>query len=125
MSYSKSVTQIKKNKPKPKSLAFLTAFLFQIVRTRRYDIKMSQVASSNINEVIRAIPSLFFFFLRKDFTQKKSTKTHIGKQKQKRWRFYALKKHLRRRKSLIHLFTFLCFLGVQKRQYLRRRKSLV
>ena len=63
-----------------------------------------------------------FFFLRKDFTQKKkaqkSTKMHITEQKQKRRRFYALRKHLRRRKSLIRLFAFLCFLCAQKTVFL-------
>ena len=33
-----------KNKPKPKPFAFPTAFLFQIVRAGRCDIKTSQVA---------------------------------------------------------------------------------
>ena len=42
-----------------------------------------------------------------------STKTHISKQKQKRHCFYAHKKHLRRKKSLIRIFSFLCFLCVQ------------
>ena len=51
----------------------------------------------------------FLFFLQKDFTITKSTKTHISKQKQKRQRFYALKKHLRGKKSLIHLFAFCAF----------------
>ena len=58
--------------------------------------------SSNINEGIRVV----LFLLRKDFTR---TKTHISKQKQK-CSCYALKKHLRRRKSFIRLFTFLYFL---------------
>ena len=50
------------------------------------------------------------FFLRKDFTRTKSTKTHISKQKQKKQRFYALKKYLKGKKLLIRLFGFLCFL---------------
>ena len=51
----------------------------------------------------------FLFFLQKDFTTTKSTKTHISEQKQKRQRFHALKKHLRGKKSLIRLFTFFAF----------------
>ena len=47
--------------------------------------------SSNINEGIKAV----LFFKRKDFTRTKSTKAHVSEQKQKRQRFYALKKHLR------------------------------
>ena len=62
--------------------------------------------SSNINEGIRAV----LFFKGKDFTRTKSTKTHISEQKQKRQRFYALKKHLRGGMSLFRLFAFLCFL---------------
>ena len=92
--------------------------------------------SSNINEGIRAV----LFFKRKDFTRTKSTKTYISEQKQKRQRFYELKKHLRGKMSLIHLFAFLWFLCAfcaflcvtQKRQHfhahknhLRGRKSLV
>ena len=42
--YWTSDTKIKKNKPKPKPFPFLTAFLSQIVRVGRCDIKMSQVA---------------------------------------------------------------------------------
>ena len=63
------------------------------------------VVSSNINEGIRAV----LFFKQKDFTRTKITKTHVSEQKRKRQRFYALKKHLRGRKLLIHLFPFLCF----------------
>ena len=54
--------------------------------------------SSNINGVIRVISSFFIFFLRKYFIHKKETKTHISKENKKRQCFYALKKHLRRRK---------------------------
>ena len=51
--------------------------------------------SSNINEVIRVISSLFF---RKDSTAKKqNTKTHTTF-------LNTLKKHLRRRKSLTRVF---------------------
>ena len=77
-------------------------------------------SSSNINEVIRAISTLFIFFYEKISHTKKAqkrTKTHISKQKQKRQLFYALKKYLRRRKLLIRLFAFLCFLCAQKRQH--------
>ena len=88
--------------------------------------------SSNINEVIRAISTLFIIFFKKRFhTQKKhqkAQKTHISEQKQKRQRFYALKKHLRRRKSFIRLCaffvlfmytkktTFLCAIKISKRK---------
>ena len=69
-----------------------------------------------------------FFFLRKDFTHKKKAqkaqKTHISEQKQKRQRFHELKKHLRRRKSLIRLFAFLCPLCAQKRQYFYAHKNI-
>ena len=34
--------------------------------------------SSNINEVIKAVLNLLLFFLRKDFTHTKSTKTEIS-----------------------------------------------
>ena len=64
--------------------------------------------SSNINEGIKAV----LFFKRKDFTQTKSTKTHISEQKNKGSVLNALKKHLRGRKSLIRLLAFLCFLCV-------------
>ena len=37
---------------------------------------------------------------------------HISEQKQKRQRFYVLKKHLRGKKLFIHLSAFLCFLCV-------------
>ena len=87
--------------------------------------------SSNKNEGIRAV----LFLLRKDFTCTKSTKTHISEQKQKRQHFYALKKHLRGRKSLIRLFAFLCFLCAfyafcaflcvkQKRQHFYAHKNI-
>ena len=69
-------------------------------------ILVKGISSSNVNEGIRAVLT----FLRKDFTRTKSTKTHISKQKHKRQCFYALKKHLRGKKLLIHLFAFLCFL---------------
>ena len=83
-----------------------------------------------MNEVIRAISSLFIylFFLRKDFTRKKkakkSTKMLISEQKQKSQLFYVLKKHLRRRKLLIYLFAYLCFLCSQKRQYFYAHKNI-
>ena len=64
--------------------------------------------SSNVNKVFRAI--LNFFFFTKRFHTCKKHKTHIYEQIQKRQHFYVLKKHLRRKKSLIHLFAFLCFL---------------
>ena len=62
--------------------------------------------SSNINEGIKAV----LFLKRKYFTQTKSTKTHISEQKKRGSVLNALKKRLRGRKSLIHLFAFLCFL---------------
>ena len=64
-------------------------------------------SSSNVNEVIRAILN-FFFFTQRFYTHKKH-KTHISEQKEKRQRFYALKKHLRRRKSIVRLYTFCAF----------------
>ena len=74
-----------------------------------------------MNQVIKTILNLFIFFV-KGFLANKLTKskqaskkhtkykTHIGEQKQKRQRFYALKKHLRGKKLLIRLFACLCFL---------------
>ena len=69
---------------------------------------------------------LFIFFTKRFHTQKKaqkSRKTHISGQKQKRQLFYALKKYLRRRKSLIRLFAYICFLCAQKRQYFYAHKT--
>ena len=73
--------------------------------------KNSFLLSSNVNEVIRAISNLFFFFSRKYFTHIKSTKSTkcTWANKNKKAAFYALKKHLRRKKSLIRLFALLCF----------------
>ena len=49
----------------------------------------------------------FQTFLRKDFARTK----RIQANKNKKWQhFYAHKKHLRGRKSLVHLFASLCFL---------------
>ena len=48
------------------------------------------------------------FFTKRFYTHKKH-KTHISEQKEKRQRFYALKKHLRRRKSIVRLYTFCAF----------------
>ena len=70
---------------------------------------MLALFSSNINEGMKA----FLFLLRKDFTRKKSTKTHINEQKQnkkKKTVLNVLKKHLRGRKSLVRLHALLCFL---------------
>ena len=64
--------------------------------------------SSNIIGDIKAV---LFFFLRKDFTRIKSTKTHTSKIT-KKVVLNALKKHVRGRKSLICLLAFLCFLCV-------------
>ena len=55
--------------------------------------------SSIINEGIRTILNLFF--LREDFTRTKKHKKHTSERKQKRQHFYAHKKYLRRRKSLV------------------------
>ena len=68
----------------------------------------------NVYEVIRALLSFLLFFFTKKFhctkstksTKKhkkhvKSVKTQIHKQKQKRQRFYALKEHLKGKKSLV------------------------
>ena len=57
--------------------------------------------SSIVNEGITAILNLFIFFVREDFTRTKKHKKHTSEQKQKRQHFYANKKHLRRRKSLV------------------------
>ena len=70
--------------------------------------KNNFLLSSNVNEVIRAVLT-FFFFLQKDFTRTQGTKTHISEQKQKRQCFYVLKKHLRGKKSVICLFAFYAF----------------
>ena len=70
------------------------------MRTNKYSIdRLRGHTSSNVNEAIRAILNLFFF-TRKFYTHKKH-KTHISEQKQKRQHFYAHKKHLRGRKSLV------------------------
>ena len=98
---------------------------------RKFFLVYNVLISSNISEGIKAV----LFFKRKDFTRTESTKTHISEQKQKRQRFYALKKHLRGRKSLIRLFAFLCFLCAfcafcaflcvkQKRQYFYAHKNI-
>ena len=63
--------------------------------------------SSNINEGKKAV----LFFLRKDFTRTKSIKTHISEQKQKKQRFYALKKPSKGKivaYSLICVFMLFC-----------------
>ena len=52
----------------------------------------------------------FYFLNIKISHVQNAHKNHISQQKQKRQRFYALKKCLRGRKSLIRLFAFLCFL---------------
>ena len=67
--------------------------------------------SSNVNEAIKTISN---FFMKKFPTHK----PHTSEQKQKRQHFYAHKKHLRGRTSLVRLFAplcflcFLCFLGL-------------
>ena len=71
------------------------------------------LASSIVNESIRAILNLFIFFLQEDFTHTNSTKTHTSEQKQKKQHFYAHKKYLSWGKSLVRLLAplwFLCFL---------------
>ena len=86
--------------------------------------------SSNINEVIRAV--LSSFFLRKEFACTKSTKSSKKHQKPQKLRNAtkqkyknankqtkiknALKKHLRWKKSLTHLFAFLCFLCKRRKE---------
>ena len=54
---------------------------------------------------------LLYFFTKRFYTHKKykKHKTPINERKHKRQRFYALKNHLRGRKSLIRLFTFCAF----------------
>ena len=71
-----------------------------------------------MNQVIKTILNLFIFFV-KGFLANKRTKskqaskkhtkykTHIGEQKQKRQRFYALKKHLRG-KSFLFAYLRVC-----------------
>ena len=56
--------------------------------------------SSNINEVIRAILNFFIQEFHKQKAQNAYKQTKIKN---------ALKKHLRGKQSLIHLFAFLCF----------------
>ena len=67
---------------------------------------LGHMSGSNINEDVRAV----LFFKQKYFTRIKSTKTHVIKQKQNASILNALKRHLRRRKSLAGLYTFLCLL---------------
>ena len=97
-----------------------------------------------VNEGIRGILNLFIIFFYKKISHTQEVQNlKQGNKNKNRQRFYALKKHLRGGKSLIHLFVFLCFLCAfcafcaflcvkQKRQYfyvhkkhLRGRKSLV
>ena len=88
----------------------------------------NQVKSSNINEVIQTVLNFLLFFYEKILHAQRSTKNHqkheqhknATKQKHKNANKQtkiknALKKHLRGKNSLIHLFAFLC---------LRRKKSL-
>ena len=92
-----------------------------------YKLKQNGVSGSSIiNEGIKLIlnPLLLLSFLQKDFRRTQSTKTHISEQQQKKQHFHALKKHLRRRKLLIHLFVFLCLLYLQKRQYFYLHKNI-
>ena len=68
--------------------------------------------SSIVNEGIRALLNFFiiFFFTRRFHTHKKH-KTHTSEQKQKKQHFYAHKKHLRGRKSLVwHFVLFMLFM---------------
>ena len=74
------------------------------MRTKKFSIgRLRGVHVSSIaNEFIKAILELFiFFFLREDFTRIKKHKKHTSEQKQKRQHFYAHKKYLRGRKSLV------------------------
>ena len=70
--------------------------------------------SSIVNEGIRAILNLFFFFCKRRFHKQKKCKTHASEQKQKRQHFFAHKKTSNMRKvacSLICVFMlFMCFL---------------
>ena len=64
-----------------------------------------------VNEGVRTIVSLFLFFYEKILRAQKA-QTHTSEQKQKRQHFYADKKHLRGRKSLVWrflLFTLFTF----------------
>ena len=66
----------------------------------------------------------FCFFTKRFHTHKKH-KTHKSKQKQKRQRFYVLEKHLRGRKSLIHLFPFCAFyvLFVRVKSFCKKKQT--
>ena len=83
--------------------------------------------SSNVNEVIRAVlNSLYFFTKRFRMHQKhKSINTQPSKstKRYKRTKIKnALKKHLRKKKLLIRLFAFLCFLCARRKE--NRKKKI-
>ena len=72
--------------------------------------------SSIVNEGIRGLLNLFIFFTRRFHTHKKH-KTHTSEQKQEKQYFYARKKHLRGRKSLVwrfvHFMLFMLFMVIK------------
>ena len=77
--------------------------------------------SSNVNEVIRAVLNSLYFFTKRFGTHQKhksiNTQPSKSTKRCKRTKIKnALKKHLRRRKSLICLFAFLCFLCARRKQ---------
>ena len=69
--------------------------------------KNSFLLSSNVNEVIREVLNILFFYEKISQSQKKDAHNQT---KIKKAAFYAHKKHLRGKKSIIRLFTILCFL---------------
>ena len=118
---------------------FINELIFLDQKHKFYRQKFFRVLfSRNVNEVIRTVLNFFFlqkdftrtkctkriqankkkkgsrailnfFFLRKDFTRTKSTKRIYANKMKKRQHFFELKKHLRGRKPLIHLFAFCPF----------------
>ena len=94
---------------------------------------------SNVNEIIRPVLNSIFFTKRLCTHQKhkqhqkhqkyqkcKSTKTQPSKSTKRYKRTNiknALNKHIRRKKSLIRLFAFLCFLCARRKK-IKNEKSL-
>ena len=68
-------------------------------------ISFEELSSNNVDEVIRAISNLFFFY--KKIPQAQKAQNAHKRTKTKKQRFNAIKKHLRARNSLIRLFTVL------------------
>ena len=94
--------------------------------------------SSNVNEVIRPVLNSLFFFTKRFCTHQKHKKHQkhqkyqkhkdATKQKLKSYKRtnikYALKKNIRRKKSLIRLVAFLCFLCTRSKKQQKKEKSL-